>query len=84
MHPPTLHLILKIIVKRSKQEFYSDTALLDSASTNTILRDPIFFESSCMQGSRLNCDILTIAGSPNFKFSEGRATIDLLEDSPSR
>ena len=65
------------MVQRSREESFSETALLDSASTHTILRDPMFFESSCMRGSWLNCDILTIAGSRNFKFREGRATVIL-------
>lgn len=65
------------MVVRSREESYTDTALLDSASTHTILRDPIFFESSVMRDTWLNCDLVTITGSRNLRFREGRARVVL-------
>jgi peptide/histidine transporter 3/4 len=73
------------MVVRSRDESISDeTALLDSASIHTILRDPSFFNNECLKGPWQSCDIITIAGSQNFKFREGRATIILPGGFPLR
>jgi hypothetical protein len=42
-----------------------DIALLDSASTHTILADPMFFEFPAGQSSWQSCKITTMAGSRN-------------------
>ena len=58
-----------------------EVALLESATTHTILRDPLFFS---FIGSQIEawqvCKMHTIAGGCNFKFREGRAIIALLGD----
>ena len=72
------------MVQLSQHSTPSDTALLDSASTHSIFRDPQYFESDCMRGPWQECNILTIAGSRTFKFREGRATIVLPGGFPLR
>ena len=57
-------------------------ALLDSASTHTILQDPAFFEFKTRNEPWQSCDLVTIAGKRNFKFREGRATIRLPGGAP--
>ena len=57
---------------------HSEVALLDSATTHTILRDSLFFS---FLGGRTDawqiCKMHTIAGGQDFKYREGRATIVL-------
>ena len=57
---------------------HSEVALLDSATTHTILRDFLFFS---FPGGRTDawqiCKMHTIAGGRDFKYREGRATIVL-------
>ena len=54
-----------------------DVALLDSASTHTILTDPRFFEFPKEQTSWQYCKITTMAESRDLKFREGRAKVML-------
>ena len=58
---------------------HSEVALLDSATTHTILRDSSFF---MFPGDHTDawqvCKMHTIAGGRDFKYREGRATIVLL------
>lgn len=54
------------VVPRFTEELYSDNALLDFASTYTILRNLVLFGASCMRKSWLSCDIFTIARRRNF------------------
>jgi hypothetical protein len=56
---------------------HADRALLDSASTHTILRSLEFFNTVGALGPWLESELLTIAGSRNFRFREGRATVIL-------
>ena len=53
----------------------SDVALLDSASTHTILTNPKFFHFQENEKSWQHCQIVTMAGSRTLKFREGRATV---------
>jgi hypothetical protein len=50
-------------------------ALLDSASTHTILTNPTFFKFTEQEGTWQHCTIITMAGSQNIRFWEGRATV---------
>jgi hypothetical protein len=54
-----------------------DVALIDSASTHTILIDPKFFHFSENDMSWQHCTLITMAGSRNFKFREDKAMIIL-------
>jgi hypothetical protein len=57
---------------------HQEVALLDSATTHTILRDPLYFSFSGNQTKAWqSCDLLTVAGRRNFQFREGRASIVL-------
>ena len=59
------------------EEFGPNIALLDSASTHTILTNSRFFEFPAGQSSWQSCKITTMAGSWDLKFREGRAKIML-------
>ena len=59
-----------------------NTALLDSASTDTILTNSKFFEFKGNETSWQTCNIVTMAGSRKLKFREGRAIIGLPGGSP--
>lgn len=52
-------------------------ALLDSASTHTILTNPKFFHFEGNDDAWQHCTLITMAGSRNIKFREGRATVIL-------
>jgi hypothetical protein len=52
-------------------------ALLDSASTHTILTNPNFFQFHDNEGPWQHCTIITMVGSRNIRFREGRATVIL-------
>ena len=54
-----------------------DVALLDSGSTHTILTSPEFFQFPENMTSWQHCKIITMAGSRNIRFREGRATVIL-------
>ena len=54
-----------------------DVALLDSASTHTILTNPEFFHFTENEKSWQHCKLITMAGSRNMRFREGRATVVL-------
>jgi hypothetical protein len=57
---------------------HREMALLDSATTHTILRDPLYFSFSGTQTEAWqSCELLTVAGRRNFQFREGRASIVL-------
>jgi transposase InsO family protein len=57
---------------------HRELALLDSATTHTILRDPLYFShTGCDTEAWQTSKVFTIAGSRNIKFREGRATIVL-------
>jgi hypothetical protein len=57
---------------------HREMALLDSATTHSILRDPFFFSfSENHTEAWQTCKMLTIAGRQDFKFREGRAKIVL-------
>jgi hypothetical protein len=57
---------------------HREMALLDSATTHTILRDPLFFSFSGNNTEAWQvCKMLTIAGRRDFKFREGQAKIVL-------
>jgi hypothetical protein len=57
---------------------HREMALLDSATTHTILRDPLFFSFSGNHTEAWQvCKMLTIAGRRDSKFREGRAKIVL-------
>ena len=59
---------------------HPEVALLDSATTHTILRDHLFFSFIGSQAKVWQvCTMHTIAGGQNFKFREGWATIVLPE-----
>ena len=60
----------------------SKIALLDSASTHTILQDPEFFEFKTRNEPWQTCEILTIAGKRTLKYREGRANIVLPGGAP--
>ena len=50
----------------------SDVALLNNATTHTILRDLKYFTFSIHKADAWQeCDVTTIAGRQNFKFCEG-------------
>ena len=57
-------------------------ALIDSASTHTILQDQAFFEFKTRNEPWQICDLVTIAGKRNFKFREGRANLVLPGGAP--
>ena len=50
-------------------------ALLDSASTHTILTNSEFFQEN--EGTSQHCTIVTMAGSRNIRFRGGRTTVIL-------
>ena len=52
-------------------------ALLDSASTHTILTNPRFFNFSNNEENWQHCTIITMAGRRNIRFREGPATVVL-------
>ena len=52
-----------------------DTALLDSATTHSILRHPDYFEFEHTDSLWQTCELTTIAGKCNLKFKEGRAKL---------
>ena len=52
-------------------------ALLDSASTHTILTNPGFFHFGENEETWQHCTIVTMAGSRNIRFREGRVTVVL-------
>jgi hypothetical protein len=52
-------------------------ALLDSASTHTILTNPQFFQFPNDEGTWQHCTIITMAGSRNIRFREGQAMVIL-------
>ena len=55
-----------------------ELALLDSATTHTILRDSLYFSFAGSDTDAWQvCQMQTIAGGRDFKFREGRATIVL-------
>ena len=55
-----------------------EPALLDSATTHTILRDVLFFSFTGDETDAWQvCKMQTIAGGRDFKFCEGQATIVL-------
>jgi hypothetical protein len=57
---------------------HREMALLDSATTHTILRDPLSFSFTGNNTEAWQvCKMLTIAGRRDFKFREGRAKIVL-------
>ena len=60
----------------------ANIALLDSASTHTILQDQAFFEFKTRNEAWQTCDLITIAGKRNFRFREGRAHIVLPGGTP--
>jgi hypothetical protein len=61
-----------------KAEVHRDVALLDSATTHTILRDPKYFDFSRQESEAWQtCDMITVAGKRNFVFREGPATVVL-------
>lgn len=72
------------MVSRSRVVATTDVALLDSASTHTILRDSKYFDFLGCAATWQSCDLVTIAGSRNFKFREGQATIVLPAGFPLR
>lgn len=55
----------------------SDVALIDSATTHTILRDPRYFTFSEANPKWQTCSLLTIAGNRDFKYREGKASFRL-------
>ena len=62
---------------------HSKVALLDSATTHTILIDPLFFSftGNNTKASQV-CQMQTIVGRRDFKFREDRATIVLSGSAP--
>jgi hypothetical protein len=59
-------------------EVHHDVALLDSATTHTILRDPKYFDFFGQESEAWQtCDMITVAGRRNFVFREGPATVVL-------
>jgi hypothetical protein len=56
---------------RRKSENRASVALLDSASTHTILTNPNFFEFPAGQTTWQHCTITTIAGSRKLRFRKG-------------
>ena len=52
-----------------------DTALLDSATTHSILRDPYYFQFEHSEFPWQTCELTTIVEKRNLKFKEGRATL---------
>jgi hypothetical protein len=62
---------------RGKFENMASVALLDSASTHTILTNPKFFEFPAGQTTWQHCTITTMAGSRNLRFRKGQAIIGL-------
>jgi hypothetical protein len=57
---------------------HRELALLDSATTHMILRDPLYFShTGCDTEAWQTSKVFTIAGSRNIKFREGQATIVL-------
>jgi hypothetical protein len=62
----------------STSKVHHDVALLDSATTHTILRDPKYFVFSGQESEAWQtCEMITVAGRRNFVFHEGRATVVL-------
>ena len=57
-------------------------ALLDSASTHTILQDHALFEFKTKNEPWQVCDLVTIAGKRSFRFREGRAHLVLPGGAP--
>ena len=74
--------IKNYMVYISKEFTLSDVALIDSATTYTILRDPKYFTFSGHRAAWQNYNIIIIAGSWNFRFREGQATIVLSGGTP--
>ena len=62
---------------RRKCEDKTSIALLDSASTHTILTNPKFFQFPTKETFWQYCNIVTMAGSRKLKFREGRAVIGM-------
>ena len=52
-----------------------DTALLDSATTHSILRHPDYFQFKHSDFPWQTCELTTIAGKRNLKFKEGRTKL---------
>ena len=52
-----------------------DTALLDSATTHSILRHSEYFQFEHTNSPWQTCELTTIAGKRSLKFKEGRATL---------
>ena len=59
-----------------------DTALLDSATTHSILRQSKYFQFEDCNLTWQICELTTIAGKRNFKFREGLAQLLLLRGTP--
>jgi hypothetical protein len=63
---------------RSTSKVHHDVALLDSATTHTILRDPKYFVFSGQESEAWQtCEMITVTGRRNFVFHEGPATVVL-------
>ena len=52
-------------------------ALLDNASTHTVLQDHAYFEFKTQNEPWQTCDLVTLADKQNFKFREGRTVVIL-------
>ena len=59
-----------------------DTALVDSATTHSILRHSQYFQFEDCNRAWQTCELTTIARKRNFKFHEGRAQLLLLGGTP--
>jgi peptide/histidine transporter 3/4 len=70
------------MVQSSASANKAKIALLDSASTHTVLQDQTHFEFKTQNEPWQTCDIVTIAGKRNFKFREGRAVVILPGGAP--
>ena len=70
------------MVQSSASANKAKIALLDSASTHTVLQDQAHFEFKTQNEPWQTCDIVTIAGKQNFKFREGRAVVILPGGAP--
>jgi hypothetical protein len=70
------------MVQSSASANKAQIALLDIASTHTVLQDQTHFEFKTQNEPWQTCDIVTIAGKRNFKFREGRAVVILPGGAP--